>query len=100
LEGENIAELYHNYLSEQCDLSNLLIRFPIRFKKISNGRILYYNALKDVIISDDPIFIYGNINSDEFFVQSLQLSETHAFPRVFNPLESFFAGLASENLIA
>jgi hypothetical protein len=100
LEGKNIAELHHNYLSEQCGLSNLLIRFLIRFKKISNGKILYYNALKDGIISDDPISIYGDINPDEFFVQSLQLSETHTFPRVSIPLESFCAGFTSENPIA
>jgi hypothetical protein len=98
LEGENIAELYHNYLSEQSDLSNLLIRFPIRFNKISHVRILYINALKDEIFNDDPISIYGDINPDVFFVQSLQLSETHIFPHVFIPLESFGAGLANENL--
>jgi hypothetical protein len=66
-------------------MSNLLIRFPTGFKKVSNGRVLYYNALKDGIVSDDPIFIYGDIHHDAFFVQSHQLSETQIFPPLSIP---------------
>jgi hypothetical protein len=56
--------------------------------------------MKGGIISDDPISIYDDINPDVLFVQSPQLSETHIFPRVPIPLESFCAGIANENLTA